>query len=113
MYRNILTLPLIIAVSIVLLPGSATSQQKSLKEQIVGTRRTVTRSFRAPMGRKQDLSAITLQVSRSLPATEISFSSTRGPTFRNLRRRIVSMLSRGRKPGGFPGNLPASSAPTR
>ena len=41
MYRNILTLPLIIAVSIVLLPGSATSQQKSLKEQIVGTWRTV------------------------------------------------------------------------
>ena len=52
MYRNILTLPLIIAVSIVLLPGSATSQQKSLKEQIVGTWRTVDTVVSRPDGTK-------------------------------------------------------------
>jgi hypothetical protein len=51
-YRNILILPLIIAVGIVLLPGSATSQQKTLKEQIVGTWRVVDTVIARPDGTK-------------------------------------------------------------
>ena len=53
--RSILKLPAITALALAMLPGSAAAQQKTLKEQIIGTWIIVANESTAPDGKKQQL----------------------------------------------------------
>jgi hypothetical protein len=54
-HRHILSLSIIMALGFVLSPGSALSQQKSLKEQLVGTWALISNDNVAPDGTKREL----------------------------------------------------------
>ena len=53
--RHILSLPMIAALGLALLPGSALAQQKSIKDQLVGTWTIVSNESTAPDGKKSQL----------------------------------------------------------
>jgi hypothetical protein len=53
--RNILNLSAITAMGLAMLPGTALSQQKTLKEQLIGTWIVVSADSTAPDGKKEQL----------------------------------------------------------
>ena len=85
--RHIFSLSVIPALAL-MLPGAATAQEKTLKEQLAGTWTAVSWEQVGKDGSSSNDLVPIRRASTSSTRTAASLSSSRVPTFRSLRRKI-------------------------
>jgi hypothetical protein len=89
-FRHILSLSVITAVGVALLPGSLLAQQKSLKEQLVGTWTIVSNDNVAPDGTKRQLFGVPIRKASScLPPMGNTLKSSYISILRNSKSITV------------------------